>query len=176
MSPVNSYQSCLEIRFMPTIVNFSILVIIQNLLSNISFSGSGPRGNHGNDSVFDSYSGVYSYKPGTLYCVSESTNTAHATFNWHTNTKYAQTATSELLMLAMPHHVSDLCWMFYEQSWLPLKIVVLWRIASYNPTFIPLQTGPHPEHRKCLVWFPVKRECLLAFGEHDLFDIYWSMW
>lgn len=77
----------------------------QNLKIKFNFPGSGPRGNHGNDSAFDSYAGVYSYKPVTSYCVSESTGTAHALFQWHPNNQFAATPTTELLMLAMPHHV-----------------------------------------------------------------------
>ena len=83
--------------------------IWKNCFSSIVFfciSGAGPRGGHGNDSVFDNYAGIYSYKPKASFCVSESTNKAHVTFNWHPNNLHATSAIASLIMLMMPHHVS----------------------------------------------------------------------
>ncbi|XP_060605019.1 uncharacterized protein LOC132757683 [Ruditapes philippinarum] len=79
-----------------------------NGLVQIAYLGAGPRGGHGNDSVFDKYAGIYSYKPKTSFCVSESTNKAHVTFNWHPNNLHATSPTASLLMLMMPHHAYTL--------------------------------------------------------------------
>ncbi|XP_045173463.2 uncharacterized protein LOC123535015 [Mercenaria mercenaria] len=75
-----------------------------NGIVQLAYLGAGPRGGHGNDSVFDKYAGIYSYKPKTSFCVSESTNKAHAVFKWHPNNQHATSPTASLLILTMPHH------------------------------------------------------------------------
>ncbi|KAL4223236.1 hypothetical protein ACF0H5_016708 [Mactra antiquata] len=74
-------------------------------IMQLAYLGAGPRGNHENDTVFDEHAGVFSIAPKTSFCASESTGKAYLTFNWHPNNQDAQSATSSLLMLTMPHHV-----------------------------------------------------------------------
>ncbi|KAL4223161.1 hypothetical protein ACF0H5_016633 [Mactra antiquata] len=71
-------------------------------------TGAGRRGSHENDTVFDEHFGVYSSTPKTSFCASESTGKAYLTFKWNPNYQDAQSATSRLLMLTMPHHVNSM--------------------------------------------------------------------
>ncbi|KAH3888810.1 hypothetical protein DPMN_012848 [Dreissena polymorpha] len=75
-----------------------------NGIMQLAYLGSGARGHHDNDIVFDAFVGVYPYKPVTSYCVSETTQKVHAQFRWQPNNQHAATPTSTLLMLMMPHH------------------------------------------------------------------------
>ncbi|XP_052801838.1 uncharacterized protein LOC128232367 [Mya arenaria] len=73
-------------------------------IMQLAYLGSGVRGDYSNGTMMDRYAGVYSYKPSTSFCVSESTSRAHAVFDWRPNNQHAASPTAELLMLLMPHH------------------------------------------------------------------------
>jgi len=77
-----------------------------NGIMQLSYLGAGPRGDHSHDNVLDNYLGVYSYKPKTSFCVSESANTAYTNFDWRPNMDHAESPQSQLMMITLPHHVS----------------------------------------------------------------------
>ena len=93
------HQSTNTISFSPTSGG------IYNGIMQLGYIGTGPRGNHANSTVYDKYVGVYSDKPKTSFCISESSKKAFTTFHWNINNQFAATPLSPLFMLAMPHHV-----------------------------------------------------------------------
>lgn len=71
----------------------------------LGYLGAGPRGDHSQDDYLDKYHGIYSYKPVTSSCVSESRSTAYLSFDWNPVDASGNPASEELLMTTLPHQV-----------------------------------------------------------------------
>ena len=76
-----------------------------NGIMQLGYLGAGPRGDTSNINFLDNHFGIYSYKPSTSYCVSESRNKAYANFDWNPVNGGAFMSEANLLMVALPHHV-----------------------------------------------------------------------
>lgn len=74
----------------------------------IGYLGTGPRGNKSNEFILDAHLGMYSYKPMTSYCVSDDQNKAFVNFDWNPVNGGSYRNDANLMMLALPHHVSFL--------------------------------------------------------------------
>ena len=69
-------------------------------LLQVGYLGSGPRGDTSGNHFLDSYRGVYPLSSTVTYCADD--QSSEVSFNWN---KQGQ---GDLLMIALPHHVSFL--------------------------------------------------------------------
>ena len=79
--------------------NMSVLVLSSGWVQ-LGYTGAGVRGDTSNDGYFDTYAGTYSASPVTSYCVDNATSTGYLNIDWN------KQGSGDLLMVALPHHVS----------------------------------------------------------------------
>ncbi|XP_048238379.1 uncharacterized protein LOC124110988 [Haliotis rufescens] len=73
-------------------------------LVQLGYLGAGPRGDNSQSNYLDSYTGRYSYKPSTSYCVNDAQQKVFASFDWNPHGADGHPSNGDLLMVAMPHH------------------------------------------------------------------------